>query len=290
MRALLLLLAFAQTSGLRMRALRMGVTSVQNDEFFANHPESLRIFHPAFPLSILQPIPAQEAESIARVKKLINPDASSAQKDHQRLPWLTFPKIGVPDAQKFLSRREVLDLYEKNRHLGEFVWAKKLERPQKSCLLLNHWSQTVIYIAEYEPEKGARGYPLSQLSMHSAEHQSANSIHWPPLALEIELTQDNWQLIEVSDNIAITVLSSLPPEMPKALWELIFVLLLSPTQDTEALQALFDTGLSPQKGLIAYLRLLQKVLQRAELYDEVPEYRQISEKEIVLDQIVQKAK
>jgi hypothetical protein len=31
------------------------------------------------------------------------------------------------------------------------------------------------------------------------------------------------------------------------------------------------------------------VLQRAELYDEVPEYRQISEKEIVLDQIVQKA-
>jgi hypothetical protein len=122
MRALLLLLAFAQTSGLRMRALRMGVTSVQNDEFFANHPESLRIFHPAFPLSILQPIPAQEAESIARVKKLINPDASSAQKDHQRLPWLTFPKIGVPDAQKFLSKREVLELYDKNRHLGEFVW------------------------------------------------------------------------------------------------------------------------------------------------------------------------
>jgi hypothetical protein len=29
--------------------------------------------------------------------------------------------------------------------------------------------------------------------------------------------------------------------------------------DTEALQALFDTGLSPQKGLIACLRLLQKV-------------------------------
>jgi hypothetical protein len=84
---LLLALAAHTASGLRlgMGALRM---SVQTDEFFASHPESLRLFHPAFPLSILTPITSQEAENIARVKKLVGSDASSALKDYQKLPWL----------------------------------------------------------------------------------------------------------------------------------------------------------------------------------------------------------
>jgi len=143
----------------------------------------------------------------------------------------------------------------------------------------------VIYLSEYDIELGAKGYELNQMTRHGEEHQREKTIAWPPMALEMELTEGNWQLVEVSDNIVHgSVLSMLPVQLPKALWELVFLLLLAPSdaQDADALQAMLDTGLSPQKGLIAYLRLLKKVMQRAETYNDIPEYRQIFEKEIIL--------
>lgn len=63
---------------------------------------------------------------------------------------------------------------------------------------------------------------------------------------------------------------------------MVFLLLISKESEPDAMETLLDTGLSPQKGLIAYLRLLTKVLGRAEINEDVPEYRQIIEKEIII--------
>lgn len=43
-----------------------------------------------------------------------------------------------------------------------------------------------------------------------------------------------------------------------------------------------DTGLSPRRGLIAYLRLLSKVVQRGAVIDDIPDYRTIREQEVIL--------
>ena len=45
---------------------------------------------------------------------------------------------------------------------------------------------------------------------------------------------------------------------------------------------LFTPGLSPNKGLIAYYRLLMKVIERTELNENISPYRQIKEKTIIL--------
>ena len=105
------------------------------------------------------------------------------------------------------------------------------------------------------------------------------------LRLEFELTEkaSRWQPVRVSDNIASgEVFSSLPGMMTKAPWELIFLLLLSKEQHSDTLQALFDTGLCPRQGLIAYIRLLEQVQQRAESWEGVPTHRKITEFEIFL--------
>ena len=70
--------------------------------------------------------------------------------------------------------------------------------------------------------------------------------------------------------------------MGKAPWELIFLLLLSNEEYPEASQALFDTGLCPRQGLIAYIRLLEQVMFRAEAWEGVPQYRKIMESEIAI--------
>ena len=92
-----------------------------------------------------------------------------------------------------------------------------------------------------------------------------------------------WQAVRVSDNIASgEVFATLPSVMTKAPWELIFLLLLSPDEHAETLQALFDTGLCPRQGLIAYIRLLDQVQQREESWEGVPAHRKIMEYEIFL--------
>jgi hypothetical protein len=55
----------------------------------------------------------------------------------------------------------------------------------------------------------------------------------------------------VSDNIANgEVFTALPDVMVKSAWELIFLLLISPEQNEDIYQALFDTGLCPRQGNI----------------------------------------
>jgi hypothetical protein len=127
---------------------------------------------------------------------------------------------------------------------------------------------------------GARGYEFNHLTQHEP---TKSIIVWPPYALEIEFTQKKWQAVAASENVLNgNILQYLPKKMPKALWELLFVLLLSPSQDKLIFQTLLDTGLSPEKGLLAYFRLIEKVLQRTETFEKIPQYRQIMESEINL--------
>lgn len=169
---------------------------------------------------------------------------------------------------------EIEEGYEKFKHCGHVVWAHKIKRPERGCMLLNHWQQRVIYLTDYDVTKGAKGYELSS-------NGPGKFINWPPLVLESELVANRWQPMRVSENLfSGEVFSSMPPQMTRAQWELIFLLSLSPTKDAEAYQALFDTGLSPRQGLIAYIRLIEKVIARAETFDGVPNYRKIAETEL----------
>ena len=195
---------------------------------------------------------------------------------------------------------------------NQFIYrAHKLDKPEKGCILLNHWSQRAVLLTDYDLERGAKGYEVRSQS------GSVSFMSWPPLSwvlssfviilklpttvfycvthsfpisffsirLEFEMTEkaSRWQAVRVSDNIASgEVFSSLPGVMTKAPWELIFLLLLSKEQHADTLQALFDTGLCPRQGLIAYIRLLEQVQQRAESWEGVPNHRKITEFEIFL--------
>ena len=157
-----------------------------------------------------------------------------------------------------------------------------LDKPRKGCLIVNHWKQQVICLTEYDSERGAKGFELNQ-RVFAGSTAAAEVISWPPLALEIEIEQGKWQPVCASENIISgEIIRLLPPELLKATWELVFLLLVSPERDAEVFQALLDTGLSPRQGLIAYLRLLNKVVERTGANENTPSYRQITEREITL--------
>jgi hypothetical protein len=244
----------------------------------------LRLFHPAYPLALLDPITVDQAAKIMRVKELTNSvdfDIDSIRENpaFDFLPWRIFPDLGIPETDGVIpSKSKINETYEKFQHQGHFVCAHKTEVPHKGCLLLNHWQQKVVYVSEYDIDRGAKGYELNQQSKHDAK----DVIQWPPLALEIEITEGQWQPVTASDSIVFDLLDMLPSKMEKALWELVFLLLISSETEPDTMEVLFDTGMSPQMGLIAYLRLLKKVMGRAELNENVPEYRQIVEKEIII--------
>ena len=99
----------------------------------------------------------------------------------------------------------------------------------------------------------------------------------------MEICNGNWQPVKASDNIINgPILDFLPTKLPKALWELVFLLLVSPDKHSDAINAVMNTGLSPKKGLIAYLRLIEKIIERTEINENVPDYQQIIEQEIII--------
>ena len=234
---------------------------------------SKRFFHPAFPLEILRPVSVELSQEVARVRDLLKAADSGDDwlSSSNGLPWMPLPSIGISDSQKIWSRREIDEAWERNRHLAQEVWAEKLDKPEKGCVLLNHWKQTACLLTEYDARTGARGYEIR------GQTGPTDFISWPPLALETELIDKRWQAVRVSENLMSGVFQLLPPQMPKAPWELVFLLLLEPSSNSEELQALFDTGLSPRQGLIAYMRLLQQVLLRSEGFNDVPSWRKITE-------------
>jgi hypothetical protein len=239
----------------------------------------VRVFHPAFPTFVTDPISISEAKELSKVKETLKPRGSTPNPDLSGLPWKVLPQLGISEKQNVWSRSQIVEEYEKNRHNGYIVWAHKLKKPEKGCMLLNHWSQRAVLLTDYDVERGAKGYEVR------GQSGAVNFLSWPPFSLEMELTEkvSRWQPVRVSDNISSgEVLSCLPGMMTKAPWELIFLLTLSPEENKDTLQALFDTGLCPRQGLIAYLRLLEQVQQRAEAWDGVPQYRKITENEIII--------
>lgn len=143
---------------------------------------------------------------------------------------------------------------------------------------MNHWSQQAILITDYSLTGGATGIEL----LAGTGVQGGNTYIWPPAALDMEYKQRKWQAVLASDNIYNgNILSLLSTDMKKGAWELLFLLITSST-DTKTLNALLDTGLSPRQGFIAYLRLLEAALKRSEAFNDIPDYRKIKERDLVL--------
>jgi hypothetical protein len=88
------------------------------------NPCGLRLFQPAYPLSLLNPISKEEATNILRVKELTDSleENINSVKTSAKYPWNAFPKLGIPDSNLIMSRSEIDNSYEKSRHLGQFIW------------------------------------------------------------------------------------------------------------------------------------------------------------------------
>ena len=54
--------------------------------------------------------------------------------------------------------------------------AHKLDKPEKGCILLNHWSQRAILLTDYDVERGAKGYEIRSQS------GAVDFLSWPPLS------------------------------------------------------------------------------------------------------------
>ena len=166
----------------------------------------------------------------------------------------TLPDIGISASldKDVYSSKEIDDAYESDKHNGFFVWANKLKNPVAGCYLLNHWTQQVIILTEYSIEKGSKGY---EVVLGQRAHE-AQAIYWPPFTLDIEVAKNQWQPVEVSPNIASgEIFRYFRSQMSTAPWELIFLLLLSPDEDTDVYQCLFDTG-APHHLPISYTPLI----------------------------------
>lgn len=243
---------------------------------------SARLFHPSFPLKFKSVLSQEEMSHLQELKKNSNNKVSLPSIDKlKRLPWKTLPEIGISASldKDIYSAKEIDDCFETEKSNGHIVWAKKLKNPKKGCFLLNHWSQRLVLLTEYNRETGAEGYEVI-LGQSPEENQY---IMWPPFTLEIEVANSQWQPVETSENILSgEIFRYFPSQMSTAPWEFIFMLLLSDEQgeDAEIYQTLFDTGLSPKQGLIAYMRLLNLMTQRAELWQDIPSYRKVFETEI----------
>ena len=229
-------------------------------------------------MKILEPLTISGAEELQQIKRSVSMDGSDMMETLQSaLPWEILPKLGINDFQGTWSKNQTESAYQKYRHTGHIVWAAKTNIIKPNSVILNHWRQEAILITEYSSEGGAKGVTLV-----SGSGATGKSYVWPPSALDIELKEKKWQPCLVSENILSgEILTLLPPEMKKGAWEFIF-LLLTPSHDEKTLEALLDTGLSPRQGFVAYLRLLDSAMRRSESFDDIPDYRKIKERDLVL--------
>jgi hypothetical protein len=239
---------------------------------FNNH----RVFHPAFPAAIRTPISYDEINKLLTIKDALSSPQEAAFATTSiapKLPWKVLPQIGVIDAQNPLSKNQLEDAYDSNRHHGLVMYGFKIKAIETGTVLLNNWAQQAVLITSYSVERGAEGVELL-----TAKGVEANIFKWPPLALEFEVADAKWQPVYLSDKYfeALEFMHA----FPKGAWELAFLLLLTP-EDSQATEALFDTGICPQQGLVAYLRIIHQLQQRTGQWDDVPPHRKITEKSIL---------
>jgi hypothetical protein len=242
--------------------------------------KNVRLFHPSFPLKIKYPLENLEISKLETIKNQLK--NSSLQIGHEKLkklPWKSLPDLGVSSMleKDVFSEKEIELCYENDKHNGYLVWAEKISNPKKGCYLLNHWKQQVINVTDYSVEEGAKGYEI----ILGKDSKNSEIIYWPPFTLEMEISKDLWQPVEVSENLINgEVFRYFPSQMTSAPWEIIFLLLLSHEDDDEIFQTLFDTGLSPKQGFFAYLRLLDLMTKRTSVWTDIPSYRKVFETNI----------
>ena len=176
-------------------------------------------------------------------------------------------------------------------NVSNIVWAEEISHVETGCILLNNWKQTAVVITDYTPSLGARGYEIDSqaairgtVTANEKEDYAVKEIMlWPPLALELEIIDKHWQPCRVSDNIrSAEVFSLLPKELQNsatAVWEFIFLLLISP-QEKELTQTILETGLSPRRGFFSFMRLSKRIKDRETISNSIPENQRISEIEI----------
>lgn len=276
-------LLIASSKSVRRRVYMTSPSLIDNsvDEWRRCHDfnaEGVRLFNPSFPSKIRKSLSATEVEEVIRVREILGADmVSTVPSPLEKLPWKALPLIKIVNQDRDTwSKSEIDEAYEKFKHTGYIVWAHKLAKPEKGCLLMNHWQQKLIYVVDYDYSKGTKGYEIT-----IGNNNNYNSVIWPPLALESEISKNLWQPVRCSQNINNgSIFSYFPAQMTKAPWELVFLLLINDKDNAESIQALFDTGLCPKQGFIAYLRLLDQIQLRTEEFEGIPSYRQITENEL----------
>jgi hypothetical protein len=243
---------------------------------------SYRILNSGSLRELLNPISPERARSILQVQAVLKKSGlSSAAK-----------KKSIDDSSSINLIQGMLrseTAVEEEPATGSLVvWAEQTDRIEVGCVLLNNWAQRAVLITSYDPATGAKGYELNSMTIAgrdevapAARDDSSFSYTWPPLALEMELVDQKWTLAAVSETVRNhEVFQCLPNEVRQSVsvaWELVFLLLLSRDDpgDAEIIQTLLDTGISPRKGLAAYMRLFQRVVDRDEVLSAVPSYRRI---------------
>lgn len=243
---------------------------------------NVRLFHPSFPLRFKSVLTNHEVTTILNIKsRLGNSGPHLSESKLRRLPWKTLPEIGISATldKDVFSPKEIDDHFELDQHNGFLLWAHKIKNAKQGCFLLNHFSQQVIHLTDYSLEKGGLGKEII-LGMNVS---SSSSVIWPPFTLELEITKKLWQPVEVCESISSgEIFKYFPNQMSTAPWEIIFLLLLPANigDEDEIYQTLFDTGLSPKQGFIAYLRLLNLMVQRTTVFADVPSYRKVFETDV----------
>ena len=97
--------------------------SVKNlKDVYARNPTGIRIFHPAFPVELLNPLTDVELQKVIRVKELTGSLERLDISNIPKLPWKVMPETGISESSTFLSKTELKNLFEMNRHNGVFVW------------------------------------------------------------------------------------------------------------------------------------------------------------------------
>ena len=97
----------------------IGYSKIIN-EIVLKNPNSLRIFHPSYPLSLLKILNEEEATKILKIKELTQ-NYENDYSELKKLPWLTWPEFGILN-ENFLSNKQIQALYEKHEYQGQFIW------------------------------------------------------------------------------------------------------------------------------------------------------------------------
>lgn len=91
--------------------------------------DCVRLFHPAFPDEILQPLSIndicqlQQKKDMLRIHNDMEHKAYLSQmKNEDFLPWKIFPAIGLTETKKSFSSVLLQEIYETIRPYGYIVW------------------------------------------------------------------------------------------------------------------------------------------------------------------------